>query len=55
MHVACGCMLQWWWLQCSGVCGGCSVSGDANFSSIGHKSLVMNIVVAVTVIVVIVE
>ena len=39
----------------SGVGCGCCVSGVGNFAGIGHGSLVMNVVVAVTSIVVIVE
>ena len=39
----------------SGVGGGCCVSGVGNFTGIGHGSLVMNVVVGVTVIVIIVE
>ena len=35
--------------------GGCCVSGVGNFTGIGHGSLVMNVVVGVTVIVIIVE
>ena len=35
--------------------GGCCVSGFGNFAGFGHGSLVMNVVVAMTVIVKIVE
>ena len=39
----------------SGVGDGCCVSGVGNFADISHGSLVMNVLVAMTVIVVIVE